>query len=243
MNLLIQLQFRLRNRWLGHIVLRSGLPGVIENDTVRKERAFYSLVLHEITKTCAADPAKAAAVVDIGCRNWSYAKALGEHFPTADLLGVELDGGRRYWNGYRRIDVANSYAAELSSETRKAECLYADFRKLDPENLRPFTEQRELWFTFFYPFVSEDPALAWGIPQEFADFGALLTHARKLSNAVGRKYRVLSLHQGSWEANLARESYQKAGLSIACEGVIPQERFEGLWPSRHDAYWFSSSGQ
>jgi len=218
-----QLQFSLRNRTYGQLKLRSGLPATQPAGT---EREFYRLVLSRAMGM--TQDSQVQEVWDIGCRNWSYAQALAEFFPGASLVGVEIDGGRRYWNLYRRIDQAESYARELRDQGRQASVIYADFQKVHEHR-----QADDVLFCFFYPFVSENPCLSWGLPVEYSDFTSLIMHARKLADGA----HILSCHQGEWEAELARESYRKAGVSVS-EQVLHASEFAGLWPSPYDAHLF-----
>ncbi|MGZ3708857.1 MAG: hypothetical protein ACXWPM_08760, partial [Bdellovibrionota bacterium] len=132
---------------------------------------------------------------------------------------VELDGARRYWNLYRRIDQARAQASAVAP----ADALHADFRAVDlPKDLSASA------LTSFYPFVSEYPALAWGVPPELSDFREILMKIRTAR-------LILTVHQGEWEAELARAAYRRSGLSPR-EFIVAPEEFRGLWPSVHPAY-------
>src|SRR4051812_12636873 len=108
-----RLQFYVRKNLLGKVALRRGLPTPRESGVETGEREFYKLILGRAARGSSQEPAAAKHVIDVGCRTWSSARALAEFFPSASLLGVELDGGRRYWNLHRRQDVAQAYAASL----------------------------------------------------------------------------------------------------------------------------------
>ena len=93
------------------------------------------------------------------------------------------------------------------------------------------TERRA--FLLFFPFVSENPCLKWGLPKSFADFPSLLRQALRLS--PGAQPLLLSTHQGEWEAEIARESYRGLGISVR-KSRIEAEEAQGLWPSPHATY-------
>lgn len=235
-NQITHLQFRLRSRILGRLKLRPGLPAPERGAAVERERRFYALVCER-----ALDPEarkKVAWVWDVGCRNWSYAAALADAFPRAWLRGVEVDGGRRYLNLHRRMDLAAAHALELVRAGRDARCHFRDFREvgLAEEGSAPGSARRgasgSVCFTFFFPFVSSNPCARWGLPPDrFADFGALLKHA--LSAEGGRSF--LSTHQGEWEAELARDAYRSVGLN-PFETVVKPAEFSEFWPSPHDLH-------
>jgi hypothetical protein len=94
-----------------------------------------------------------------------------------------------------------------------------------------------LVFTYFYPFVSESPCLAWGLPARFARFEQLLARASVVSG--NHPAYVLSAHQGEWERDLALRGYRGLGLEPQGNVLEPAE-FEGLWPSSYPVFLFFS---
>lgn len=227
------LSFALRRRVWGRLRLRVGAPRVEESDG---ERRFYALLLASAFEGAAVRPAEVAEVVDVGCRSWSYAGALAAFFPRAALVGVEVDGGRRFLDLHRRMDVASAHAARLRGAGRAADCVFDDFRALGPAGL-VVAAGEVLAVTFFFPFVSADPCLQWGLPADYADYRALLDHASALATARGARLVVLSAHQGDWEAEIARPIYRAAGFP-AREVVVEAARHAGLWPSPWDTHLF-----
>lgn len=229
-DLTAEIGFSLRQSLLGRLKLRSGLPEV-DSRTIaaRKEQIFYRKVLERALGTFPI-PMGGKTVWDVGCRNWSYARALAEVFPDARLRGVEVDGGRRYWNLYRRQDMAQAYAQELRAEGREVECEFRDFRDISPAAF----ERGDL-FCFFYPFVSKNPCVKWGLPSSFSNFKELLRHIQR-SEAKG-SFQLLSCHQGEWEAEIALECYSNLNIPVKLS-VLEPEDFKGLWPSPHPALIF-----
>lgn len=215
--------FGLRNRYWGRWKLRPGLPDVERSSG---ETEFYKMVLRSsVTEQCVASD----ACVDIGCRNWSYAPALAEVFAGAELIGVELDGGRRYFNLHRRIDAAHASAHALAKAGIQARALHANFLNLAGND---FSGAQHQVFCFFFPFVSERPCRKWGIPACYSDFPAQLAHAKKLGAS-----EIVSCHQGEWEAEIAREAYASAGFHPR-ESVLAPEDFKNLWPSPYPTHIF-----
>ncbi len=214
-SLLLSLQFKLRNRFLGRMPLRRGSPKLSSRS---QDRALYAALLQSIFR----EPTQQFEWIwDIGCRNWSYVESLTETFPNAKLIGVELDGNRRYWNLYRRRDVAQAYAQKIRKTKRWAECHFSDFRAM---RVGEWSGKTNL-FCFFFPFVSIRPCLKWGLPKEYADFSELLSHAKMLSpNLVN----IISFHQGPWEAELARKAYTQQRMKIR-EIILDQKSLNGLW--------------
>lgn len=217
-------QFQLRQHVLGRMVLRPGLPRLQARAADVNECAYYCKLF------CAAMDKRTrravAQVIDVGCRNWSYAQALADSFPRATLLGVELDGYRRYWNMYRRIDYAQAYAAQLGRPARAVAGDFCALSALDRSKIRGDT-----LFCFVFPFVTENPCLRWGLPSRYANYQALLQHAIQLA-APGRP-RFLAVHQGDWEVEAAGEIYAALGFDMHAVKLSPRD-WAGLWPSPHD---------
>lgn len=95
--------------------------------------------------------------LDVGSKNWYYAfglQAFAQRFSQqASWLGVELDGGRRYINGYSRAAYGRLLASQLQ---------HGDYRWQSIMEVRD-TKGFDL-ITCFFPFVFEDTLLAWGLP-------------------------------------------------------------------------------
>ncbi|HAR42111.1 MAG TPA: hypothetical protein DCS07_05690 [Bdellovibrionales bacterium] len=228
-----QISLKLRHRFWGNWQLRSGLPTVQPQEPARlKERQFYDLVLKRAFSPDEAQ--RQNLVLDVGCRNWSYLASIADFFQNAQLEGVEIDSLRRYWNLYRRVDYANAYAQAFRKQGRQIECFADDFLKFA---WRKAPRGKPPLFCFFFPFVSENPCLQWGLPRQYADFGALVEHASKLANSNYQDAQFFSLHQGEWEGVLARAIYLEQGVEITSEGVISADEFKNFWPSPHDV-WF-----
>jgi hypothetical protein len=243
-----ELAFAFRSRILGKLKFRSSLPKlpkIQECPDLQKEQFYYSHIIK------AAIPSEKAAtirhVIDIGCRNWTYASSLAASFPNAALTGIELDGFRRYWNLYRRIDYAYAHANALKDTGKKVEVLHADFHNLSFELS---TMAKPLLWCFLFPFVSQRPCKKWGLPSRFADFSSLLEHSIDLSTGnaslhpshsehsqTAGKILWLSVHQGEWEAEIARSIYQRLGFSIREKIISPQE-WVGIWPSSYESWIF-----
>ena len=236
---LAEFQFRFRDQIVGKWKLRSGLPRIApDSPSARREQAFYELIL----KRAFPDPAESrfTTVWDVGCRNWSYAPALERFFEkNALLIGVEVDGSRRYLNLYRRRDFAEAHADRLRSKGRTAQFIAKDFRQVQVRAQTEIKTQADLspklLFCFFYPFVSEHPCLKWGLPSGFSNFSELLVRASEITNESQAHGKILSLHQGEWELDLALAAFQKVGLTVQTKKIASEE-WRGLWPSPHDAF-------
>jgi hypothetical protein len=225
-------QFFLRERFWGRVSLRRSLPRVenASTDTPNQtgEHRFYELLIRGSFNE--SECRSFDKIIDVGCRNGSYLPALRRLFPQAQVLGIELDGLRRYWNFYRRADYARAYAQACD-----ASVLFGDFRKLSDPSLG-LPSQGKVLITIFYPFVSERPCLKWGLPVEFSHFSELLAEIKKLSaKNPNLTFEILSAHQGEWEAEKARTL-----LPQATETIHAPEEFASLWPALHPVHTFRS---
>jgi hypothetical protein len=228
-------QFELRDRGFGRIRLRPGLPEVPEVSTPTPEQKFYDLLLaRAFTRD---ELSRFTSVIDIGSRNGSYLPSLARSCPNASINGIELDGGRRYWNGFRRADFGEAYVQSLRDAGRDARYSWGDAQNLSADTLRLRKEDIVL-MTFFYPFVSETPCAGWGLPARYADYDTLLQRLCAATSTVADSNRFfLSAHQGEWEGDRARRVYKTMRLEIEKRRVERAE-FSTLWPSEHPVILF-----
>lgn len=235
----IRFHFKTRNQFFSKLKLRAKAPQVDWN-LQNSENLFYRLVLQKLEQlqNQKSRPSFEAitTVVDVGCRNWSYLPALSKVFPNATCIGIEVDGGRRLADLHRRKDVAQAFAHTLQKTGQKAQHWVGDFRNFEWHHAgghKP--DPKQTLFTLFYPFVSTDPCAGWGLPSEFAKYDQLLQKVRTLAPGA----TVLSLHQGQWEADLARAEYESAHYDFA-ELALEANEFYHLWPSPYRAGLFAA---
>ena len=231
----LRAHFRLRSQIWGRWKLRRGLPPA----SSRKFLEFYHLV---IEKNLSADfRANLNELWDVGCANWSYASVLADFFPAARICGFEVDGGRRYWNLFRRADAAEGEACSLRESGRDARFIEGDFRSCFASGSEAHSRLgKRALVSFFFPFVSADPCRAWGLPSEYADFQACLKQAQNYTKFLDFDTAdFLSCHQGSWEAELARKAYAEAEIEVKEKTIGPEELI-GIWPQKWPIYTFST---
>lgn len=112
------------------------------------------------------------------------------------LEGMELDAHPPLQGGYTRIDIGSWIAHHLPRTIYRA----ADFFAVD--------EEADV-VTAFYPFVSPDPALAWGLP---AEFGSAHAWVGALERTLWSGGLAFVLHQGEWEEACFDEARAESGL-------------------------------
>lgn len=141
--------------------------------------------------------------LDIGCKNWSYLPALHAWRP-GPWDGVELDAHVRYFDLSTRRGRGEEMARSFPG------CRYRACSLLDVR------ESYDL-VTWFLPFVTPGPQLAWGLPQRFFAPAALLHHAwsRLLPGGI-----LFVLNQNGDEALVQGRLLEECGIGAEGLGEI-----------------------
>lgn len=156
------------------------------------ENYLYLDLLHQLKSRASGAPAWPAAglqLLDVGCKNFYYLRALAAAFEPTRLRGIELEGHRRYRDGYSRSDYAAHYVANVPG---------ASFEVAD---VRAWREPVDV-VTCWYPFVSPQTVLAWGLPLSVFDPQAFFAQLARCVAAGGHLFMV---NQGVAEWQLARQ--------------------------------------
>lgn len=141
-------------------------------------------------------------VLDIGCKNWFYAK--GEYFffkkfcAELELDGIELDATRLYSNFYTRGEVAKFHIKNL----KEVRYISKDFL---------MHEEHYNYIIWFLPFIFEEPLLKWGLPLKYFEPQRMLKHAFDLLLPGGK---ILIINQGYVEFGEQKKLCKK--LNIKC---------------------------
>jgi len=153
-------------------------------------------------------------VLDIGCKNWFYAKGEYEFFESfcdeIFLDGVEIDAYRLYSNFYSRYEVAKYYTKGLKNTN------YIVGNLLDLEDEYDYI----IWFL---PFVLVEPHQYWGLPKKYFYPEKLLEHAFNLLSENGQ---MLIVNQGEDESRTQKEMLAKLGIKYKDLGEVKNEFFE-----------------
>jgi hypothetical protein len=139
--------------------------------------------------------------LEAGCQDFSRLPALRAYFRRwgrlAQILGIEIDAFPILSNLHSRFDIAQYY---LSLSGGASEDRY------EAGNFFESLAKANTLFAF-YPFVSEHPALAWGLP---ADLGNPKRWVEAICSSLNEEGVALLVHQGPWEQeefDLARNGY------------------------------------
>ncbi len=153
-------------------------------------------------------------ILDIGSKNWFYAKGEHEFFNSFSndftLKGVELDAYRLYSNFYSRYEVAKYHIKNLKNTQYLADDLLNIQEKFD-------------YITWFLPFITVKPLVFWGLPKKYFQPEKMLLHAYDLLSEGGQ---MLIINQGANEAKIQKELLQKLDISFVELGKIESEFFE-----------------
>ena len=151
--------------------------------------------------------------LDIGCKNWFYAKGEYNFYTQCSkdfvLDGVELDAYRLYSNFYSRYEVAKFYTKGLNNVNYIA------------GNLLDITGGYD-YITWFLPFVHKTPLKLWGLPERYFCPEKLLIHAYNLLNDGGQ---MLVVNQGEKERDIQKELFDKLNIPYQELGEIKSESF------------------
>lgn len=153
-------------------------------------------------------------VLDIGSKNWFYAKGEHDFFSSFTdkffLMGVEIDAYRLYSNFYNRYEVAKYHIKNLKNT------------KYIAGNLLDIKEKFD-YIIWFLPFVLIEPHKMWGLPKKYFYPERLLNHAWSLLNEKGE---MLIINQGVFEANAQRELLEKNNINYVDLGEITSDYFQ-----------------
>ncbi len=152
-------------------------------------------------------------VLDIGCKNWFYAK--GEHDFFSDfssdftLDGVELDAYRLYSNFYSRYEVAKYHIKDLKNANYIIGNLVDINKKYD-------------YIIWFLPFVTIKPLEIWGLPKRYFCPEKLLNHAFLLLNDGGQ---MLIINQGENEKQIQKQMLENLNVDFEFLGEVKNEYY------------------
>lgn len=153
-------------------------------------------------------------ILDIGSKNWFYAKGEHDFFSTFcnnfELTGIELDAYRLYSNFYSRFEAAKFYTKEL----KNAKYVAGDFLDLQ-ENFD--------YITWFLPFITKKPLQIWGLPMKYFCPEKMLLHAYSLLNNEGQ---ILIINQGESEQKIQEELLKKCNMPYISLGEINSNYFK-----------------
>lgn len=146
--------------------------------------------------------------LDIGSKNAAYAPGLAtlalSILPVhgLQLNALELDGGRRYRDGYTRASYAHALLKMsqefLRQQHPQAESLSCRYLQKD---IRQHHEHYDV-ITWLMPFVFAKPHISWGLPLRYFDPQAMTDHVMSLLEP-GATLMLIHLNQDEAQAQMA----------------------------------------
>ena len=139
-----------------------------------------------------------ARLVDIGSKNFYYARCLQMFFKPDQLAGIELDAYKMYQNFHTRLSYAQHYILNLP-QTQYLAMDFLDFRGSTDI------------ITLFLPFVVEYPLVKWTLPLSRFTPQQIFNHTFSILTEGG--YLIMT-NQGEEEFILARNHAQNSGFKL-----------------------------
>lgn len=209
---------RLRRRYnLEHLWRHSGRSRYLENLNVLQ--TLESLLADEALPETGDEP---LSWLDVGAKNWSYAEALYRLLKSnrnpVSLYGLEVDAYRRYVDRHNRLEYAEAFTRHLPDARFVPGDVLAWNRPVHGASM-------------FLPFVFREPCLAWGLPGEFFQPGAILRHVVGLLKPGGVLLITNQDEDETTEQRRMLAPWVEAGiLSVAQRDRMPDSFLEYRYP-------------
>lgn len=196
---------------------------VEKNEEKLLHNYLENLYTFDILEQCLkSSNAENAFILDIGSKNWYYAK--GEYYFFKSFIkkphmdGVELDAYRLYSNLYSRYETAKFYIKDLKNTNYIAGDFLAISKNYD-------------YIVWFLPFVTKKPLRHWGLPDRYFMPKKLLAHAYDLLNPNGQ---MLIVNQGINEAIIQKQLLEELNIKYTEKGIVKSRFLE----YKNDRYAF-----
>lgn len=149
-------------------------------------------------------------ILDIGSKNWFYVEGKYNFFKYNNqeknifMTGIEIDAHRLYTDFYSRQDYALYYIKNLEN------CKYIAGDVMRHKGQYDF-------ITWFFPFVTSEPLLNWGLPLKFYKPEKMLDHVFSLLKPDGT---LIILNQGKEEYIKQEELLKKLNIPYLKQGTF-----------------------
>lgn len=182
-------------------------------DLIERNKAENEYTFEVLDKYFEKRKTHSVRVLDIGCKNWFYARGMHKYFSSFcddfTMDGIELDAYRLYSNFYSRYEVAKYHTQGLENINYIPGNLLSLNRKYD-------------YITWFLPFVLQYPHMAWGLPKKYFYPEKLLEHAY---NLLERNGQLLIVNQGEKEYDKQLELLDNLKIPYKQLGQIRSDAF------------------
>jgi len=192
----------------------------LKNNSTRENYLENLYIIDMLDKYFPIEFKDEMSVLDIGCKNWFYAK--GEYFffkkycRNLTLDGIELDTHRLYTNFYSRAEVAKFHLKGLENTNY----IEGDFLNHN---------EKYDYLVWILPFVFEYPHLKWGLPSKYFKPGKMLKQAYN-SLKIGGK--IFIINQGEEEFEAQKALCEKLNISYTPIGIVKSD----FWAYKYPMY-------
>lgn len=186
----------------------------LKNNSTRLNYLENLHLLDLLDKHFPITPQENLKILDIGCKNWFYAK--GEYFffkkycENLNMDGVEIDTKRLYSNFYTRGEVAKFYIKGLDN----VNYISGDFLNL---------KTKYNYIVWILPFIIKEPLLKWGLPLNYFKPEEMLLHA---VNSLEQNGKLLIINQGEEEYSEQKRFCKKLNIRYKEIGEIKSDFIE-----------------
>lgn len=162
-------------------------------------------------------------ILEVGSQDFSRTPAYANFFPATKITGIEIDPFPVLRELHSRMDKAKYYISHFAPKSTYEE---GDFFK--------WNKRYEL-IICFYPFVSTNPALAWGLP---ANLGNPLLWIHALEKNLTPGALALLVHQGDWEEETFDEVRKKIPnqLELVERKILNCPFYQNKYPAHASLY-------
>jgi len=183
----------------------------LKNNSTKQNYMENLYVLDLLDRFLGVDFKKDLKVLDIGCKNWFYAKAeylfFRKRCPNLIIDGIEIDPNRLYSNFYSRGEVAKFNIKDLNGANFIAKDFLEHDKKYD-------------YIIWILPFVVKYPHLKWGLPQKYFQPKKMLLHAYNSLNPGGK---MLIINQGEVEYEVQKMLCNELNIKYLPIGKIESD--------------------
>ena len=184
---------------------------ILKTDITKQHCLENLYILDILDKYFRVYPKEDLKVLDIGSKNWNYAKGeyifFNRHCHHLEMTGIELDAYRLCWNLYSRYEIARYNIKYLPFTYYIAD----DFLNL---------EDKFDYITWFMPFITANPHKKWGLPMKYFQPEKMLMHAHESLNDGGA---IFVVNQGEAEYWLQKKLCEDLGIPYKEIGLIESE--------------------
>lgn len=191
----------------------------LKNNSTRQNYLENLYTIDVLDKYLTLDFQENIRALDIGCKNWCYARGEYAFFKkfcnNLQLDGVEIDPNRLYSNFYSRKEVAKFYIKGLDHVNYIEENFLGVNARVNAGVNKKYD-----YIVWVLPFVVKEPLLKWGLPLKYFQPEKMLEHAYKLLNENGM---IFIINQGESEYDIQVELCKKLNITFTPIGKIDSD--------------------